>query len=153
MVSHHGSLPLRLFISSSADLSHFRNDLAKLKFVSIEGYGGLITLNPNVTVVLGSNPQEYLRTIAKHIDAATLAFDASRPGARLSRFTQSCMSAESHRLIVWPAIMDMQVEYADARNAGRHIHALMVLIRGYAQVLRNWLYGVIAPVIRRIFSA
>jgi hypothetical protein len=148
---HHGAYPLRVYIGSSADLAHFRDNL-ELKLLAAEGLGRVIKLSDDKTVVLGSYPREYLRTIAKHIEAATIANEANRPGARLSRLTQWCMTAEAHQLIIWPAIMDMQVEYADERNAGRPIRALLILIRGYASVLRAWLYGLIAQAIRRMFS-
>jgi hypothetical protein len=81
------------------------------------------------------------------------ALNKVQAGARLTRLTQFGMTAEAHRLMVWPAMMDMRVEYADARNGEYSVCATLILIRGYTSVLRSWLYGVIAETIKRMFSA
>lgn len=75
------------------------------------------------------------------------------PGSRLFQLTGWGMDPEAHRTYVLPAIADLQLEYIQAREAGRPLLAWYTLVRGYASILPCWLYGMAARVLKWTVSS
>ncbi|MDB6101159.1 MAG: hypothetical protein JWO52_1158 [Gammaproteobacteria bacterium] len=159
---HHGSRSIH-FIISHSDEDHL-SALDSLKVRGIVEVHGLLLdrsslaerfENPGLSgasiICVGDRKQFPPLTHAVR-DAQAVARELRPPGARLTRITKFCLTAEAHRLIVWPAIMDMRLEYADARIAGDSWCATFILIRGYASVLLTWACGLIARGFKRMFS-
>ena len=74
------------------------------------------------------------------------------PGTRARWILGVVMTRRAFRRYVYPAITEMQAEYLEALAAGHRRHARWIAIRGHLLLIPGWLYGLVAQVIRRIFS-
>lgn len=119
VIDHHGSQPRHIIISHPD-----RDHLSRLDPDKI---ATIVKLTPNTAIgqlerartfiLLEGDEEQLYFTTGIDVAAASRARLVTPPGSRLSRLTQLCLAAEAHRLMVWPTIMDMRLEYAEARNA------------------------------------
>jgi hypothetical protein len=70
------------------------------------------------------------------------------PGARLHELAKAVLEPAAYRRYVEPHLADMWLEYNRALNAGNELEARRIVRRGYIEVLKPLLFGLLRTLLR-----